>query len=56
MSLLPTAYYILSIILNSGVAHTYAKLLGIFSVDFDVTDRVMTGYQHSSDTAEKVGM
>jgi hypothetical protein len=56
ISLLSTAYKILSNVVLSRLSPYIMKLLGIFGVGFDVTDQLQIRNLHSSDTGEKIGV
>jgi hypothetical protein len=56
ISLLPISYTILSNIFLSWLSSSQMKLLGIISVDFDITDQLLIRFSASSDTGEKMGV
>jgi hypothetical protein len=56
ISLLSTMYKILSNILFSRLTHTQRKLLGIISVDFDVTGQLLITYSEFVKYLKKMGI
>jgi hypothetical protein len=53
ISLLSTSYKILSNILLSRLSPYIDEIIGTISVDFDVTDQLLSDFLHSSDTGKE---